>query len=80
MSVITITVSELQNNFEKYLDLVLNGQEIIVTENNKEIGRIVPKGSSISYLTDSLVGIIKRDYDLDEEKMASLLAKYDLND
>ena len=60
MSIITTaTATEMQNNFGRYLNLVLSGQEIIVTKNGKEVGRFIPKDSAISYLTDSLTGILK---------------------
>ena len=58
----------MQNNFGKYLNLVMSGQEIIVTKNGSEIGRFIPKNAVVSYLTDSLTGILKEDYDLDEAK------------
>ena len=58
----------MQNNFGKYLNLVMSGQKIIVTKNGREIGRFIPKNAVVSYLTDSLTGILKEDYDLDEEK------------
>ena len=50
----TATATEMQNNFGRYLNLVLNGQEIIVTKNGREVGRFIPKGAAVSYLTDSL--------------------------
>ena len=34
----TATATEMQNNFGRYLNLVLNGQEIIVTKNGREVG------------------------------------------
>ena len=37
----------------------MSGQEIVVTKNGKEIGRFIPKDSAVSYLTDSLTGILK---------------------
>ena len=38
MSVITTaTATEMQNNFGRYLNLVLSGQEIIVTKNGKDL-------------------------------------------
>lgn len=40
----TATATEMQNNFGRYLNLVLNGQEIIVTKNGREVGRFIPKG------------------------------------
>jgi hypothetical protein len=30
------------------------------------VGRFIPKDAAVSYLTDSLTGILKGDYDLDE--------------
>lgn len=33
MAIKITTMAELQNNFEKYLDLVISGYEIIVTKN-----------------------------------------------
>ena len=63
-----VTATEMQNNFEMYLNLIMLGQEVIVTVNGKEIGRFVPKDAVDSYLTDSLTGILKGGYDLNEEK------------
>jgi prevent-host-death family protein len=60
------TATEMQNNFGHYLDIVMNGREVIVTKNGKEVGRFIPKDATVSYLTDSLTGILKGDYDLDE--------------
>ena len=74
------TATEMQNNFGRYLNLVLSGQEIIVTKNGKEVGRFIPKDSAISYLTDSLTGILKGDYDLDKEKAERLKEKYEITD
>ena len=33
------TATEMQNNFGRYLNLVMSGQEIIVTKNGREVGR-----------------------------------------
>ncbi len=74
------TATEMKNNFGKYLDMVLRGNEVIVTKNGKEIGRFIPKAQSISYLTDALTGVIKGDYDLKEEKRKALDSKYALSD
>ena len=54
----------------------MSGQEIIVTKNGREVGRFIPKDAAVSYLTDSLTGILKEDYDLDEAKAESMRAKY----
>ena len=81
MSIITTaTATEMQNNFGRYLNLVLSGQEIIVTKNGKEVGRYIPKDTAVSYLTDSLTGILKRDYDLDKEREERLKEKYEIAD
>lgn len=74
------TATEMQNNFGRYLNLVMSGQEIIVTKNGREVGRFIPKDTAISYLTDSLTGILKGDYDLDEVKTERLRQKYETID
>ena len=76
MNTATATATEMQNNFGKYLNLVMSGYEIIVTKNGKEVGRFVPKDRAVSYLTDSLTGILKNDYNLEEEKTEGLIEKY----
>ena len=65
MMIETATATEMQNNFGRYLSMVMSGQEIIVTKNGKEVGRFIPKDATVSYLTDSLTGILQDDYDLD---------------
>ena len=76
MSIATETATEMHNNFVKYLSLVMSGQEVIVTKNGREVGRFIPKEASVSYLTDSLTGVLKKDYDLDEAKAESMRKKY----
>ena len=76
----TATATEMQNNFGKYLRLVMSGQEIIVTKNGREVGRFVPPNATTSYLTDSLLGILKEDSDLDEVRTESMRNKYGLVD
>ena len=76
MAIETATATEIQNNFEKYLNLVMSGNEVIVTKNGCEVGRFIPKDAAVSYLTDSLTGILKENYDLDEVKKERLTEKY----
>lgn len=76
----TATATEMQNNFGRYLSIVIGGDEVIVTRNGKEVGRFVPKGATVSYLTDSLTGILKGDADLAHEKEAALRVKYEIAD
>ncbi len=72
----TATATEMQNNFGKYLNLVMSGQEIIVAKNGHEVGRFIPREAAVSYLTDSLTGVLKGNYDLDEIKGEGLKEKY----
>ena len=80
MATVTATATEMQNNFGRYLNLVMSGQEIIVTKNGKEVGRFIPKDAVVFYLTDSLTGILKEDYNLDEVKSESMREKYGFTD
>ena len=80
MAIITATATEMQNNFGKYLKQVVNGEEIIVTKNGKEVGRMVPKNKTVSFLTDSLTGILSGDSDLTESKTEALRRKYEIAD
>ncbi len=80
MEISTATATEMQNNFGKYLSLVMAGQEGIVTRNGKEVGRFIPKDAAVSYLTDSLTGILKKDVNLDEVKAERLKEKYEIAD
>jgi prevent-host-death family protein len=76
----TATATEMKNNFGRYLNLVMSGQEIIVTKNGREVGRFIPKDAAVSYLTDSLTGILKADYDPDKAKSERLKEKYEITD
>lgn len=77
---ITATTTEMQNNFGRYLNLVMEGQEVIVTKNGREVGRFIPRDAAVSYLTDSLTGILKGNYDPDTEKAERLREKYEATD
>ena len=44
------TATQMQNNFGKYLNLVMRGQEVIATKNGKEVGRLVPKNTVVFIL------------------------------
>ena len=77
---ITATATEMQNNFGKYLNFVMSGQEIIVTKNGKEVGRFIPQSQAISYLTDSLTGILKGEEDVKPTKEERLREKYETAD
>ena len=74
----TATATEMQNNFGRYLAMVQEGSEIIVTKNGKEVGRLIPREKAVSYLTDSLTGILKGDTDIDKEREKNLKEKYEV--
>ena len=76
----TATATEMQNNFGRYLNLVIGGQEVIVTKNGKEVGRFIPKSTAISYLTDSLTGILKGGDTADDLRETRLREKYEIAD
>lgn len=61
---IKVNATELQNNFGKYLQLVTQGSEVIVLKNGAEVARFVSKNKTVSFLTDSITGVIK---DVDEK-------------
>ena len=73
----TATATEMQNNFGWYLAMVQEGCEIIVTKNGKEVGRLIPREKAVSYLTDSLTGILKGDTDIDKVREQRLKEKYE---
>lgn len=60
---ITATATDMQNNFGKYLHAVQLGDEIIILKNGREVARLISRNSAVSFLTDSLTGILKNDYD-----------------
>lgn len=80
MAIKIATASEIQNNFEKYMNLLMEGHEIIVTKNEHEVGRFVPKNAAASYLTDSLTGILTETCELDRTKTEQLMGKYGVID
>lgn len=73
---IRASATEIQSNFGKYLNSVMNGQEIIITKYGKEVGRFIPKEAVVSFLTDSLRGILKNDYTIKQVKTERLKEKY----
>lgn len=71
-----VTATELQNNFGKYLQYVQNGDEVVILKNGKEVARLISHEKSVSYLTDSLVGVLKGNYD-EKQIKAEKLRKYE---
>ena len=71
-----VTATELQNNFGKYLQYVQDGEEVIILRNGKEVARLISHEKSVSYLTDSLVGVLKGNYD-EKQLKAERMSKYE---
>ncbi len=74
------TATEMQNNFGRYLSIVQSGKEVIVTKNGKEVGRFIPRQAAITYLTDSLTGILKGDEEIGEAREQGIKEKYAVTD
>ena len=79
-AIATATSTEMQNNFGRYLHMVMNGGEVIVTRNGKEVGRFIPREAAVSYLTDSLTGVLSGDTDIDQAREERLKEKYESTD
>ena len=76
----TVTATEMQNRFGKYLSIVMNGGEVIVTKNGRSVGRFIPEETAISYLTDNLTGILSSSGEDEDMRNAALREKYALAD
>ena len=63
----TATATEVQNNFGRFLKMVLEGQEVVILKNGTEVARLISKDRTVSFLTDSLIGVLKNDTGLDEK-------------
>ena len=60
---LTATATEVQNNFGRFLQYVSEGNEVIIIRNGKEVARLISQDKAVSFLTDSLRGVLKSDYD-----------------
>lgn len=75
----TVTATDIQNNFGKYLQLVQTGEEVIILRNGLEMARLISHDKAVSFLSDSLVGVLKNDYD-DKKMKAERMSKYESAD
>lgn len=76
----TATATEMQNNFGKYLGIVMGGGEVVVTRNGRIVGRFIPNGAAVSFLSDQLLGVLGEEYDLDDVKEETLRRRYEIAD
>ena len=75
----TVTANELQNNFGKFLKMVQEGQEIVILKNGSEVARLISKKQTVSFLSDSLVGVLSSD--IEEKKVREeRLARHEYSD
>jgi prevent-host-death family protein len=77
----TATATEVQNNFGRFLKMVLEGQEVVIIKNGVEVARLISKEKTVSFLTDSLVGILNNDTGMDKKAIrAKRMRKYEGTD
>jgi prevent-host-death family protein len=67
----TATATEVQNNFGKFLKMAIEGQEVVILKNGTEVARLISRDRTVSFLTDSLVGVLKNNTGLDRESIRS---------
>ena len=74
------TEQELKSNLDYYLNEMTSGREVIIERDGEQIGRLVPQGKVMQSLTESLVGILSKDFNFDEEREKVLRKKYGIAD
>ena len=57
------TATEVQNNFGRFLKVAQEGGEVIILKNGVEVARLVSKEKAMSFLSDSVVGVLSGDVD-----------------
>lgn len=57
------TATEVQNNFGRYLKMAQEGGEVVILKNGVEVARLISKDKSVSFLSNSLVGVLSGDVD-----------------
>ena len=77
----TIATREMiQEHISEYLDMMESGEEIIITENRKEIGRFLPRGKVVSLAGERLKGILSKKIDAAKARDEALREKYEIVD
>lgn len=76
-----VKATELQNNFGKYLAKVIEGEELIIMKNGKEVARMTPKEKVNQFLSDQLLGMFPELGDLTkDDERAARVEKYESDD
>lgn len=73
------TATEVQNNFGRYLKMVQDGQEVVIFKNGSEVARLISKAHTVSFLSDSLVGVLSSDVN-EKSVRAERIARYENSD
>ncbi len=75
------TRDKIQEHISEYLDMMEDGQEIIMTDgHHNEIGRFLPRGKVVSLAAERLAGILSKDIDPDKVRDKILREKYEIAD
>lgn len=72
----TVSATEIQNNFGKYLRYAQEGKDVIILRNGREVARLISYEKGLSFLSDSLVGVLEKDYD-EKTIKAESMKKYE---
>ncbi len=72
------TAMEVQYNFGRYHKLAQEGGENIIVKNSVEVARLVSRDKSVSFLSDSLIGILTGDVDETALKAERIMRHEDL--
>ena len=70
----------IQEHISEYLDMMENGEEIIMVKDGKEIGRFLPRGKVVSLAAERLRGILNKNIDADKARDEALREKYGIAD
>ena len=65
-----VNATEMKNNFGKYLKFTMEGEEIVIMKNGVEVARLISCDKTVSFLSDSLLGVLKNDYSDEDIKEA----------
>jgi prevent-host-death family protein len=72
-----INSSEFQNNVGRFLKQVID-EDIVITKNGKEIARLISSDRTVSFLADSLVGLLPNNFNTETAKQNYFEEKYNL--
>ena len=74
------TRDTIKEHISEYLDMMTNGQEIIITDGKQEIGRLLPRGKVVTLAAERLRGILSKEIDAAKARDEALREKYAIAD